>query len=126
MNANRRGGFPTSHAQFINNGFGLGEFLGKRGLMVLAVRPKCALMSVATSAVAAASAANNIHKISEQWHAECNNHNIDYDFDCSHSEAMRRHCQIIVKRPERRGDLTVARTSTLRCPGVGVDWFSSF
>jgi len=26
------GGFPTPRAQFINNGFGLGEFLGKRGL----------------------------------------------------------------------------------------------
>jgi len=24
------GGFPTPRAQFINNGFGLGEFLGKR------------------------------------------------------------------------------------------------
>ena len=28
----RRGGFPTPRAQFFNNGFGLGEFLGKRGL----------------------------------------------------------------------------------------------
>jgi hypothetical protein len=28
----RRGGLPTPRAQFINNGFGLGEFLGKRGL----------------------------------------------------------------------------------------------
>ena len=28
----RRGGFPTPRAQFINNGFGLGEFLDKRGL----------------------------------------------------------------------------------------------
>jgi hypothetical protein len=28
---NRRGGFSTPRAQFINNGFGLGEFLGKRG-----------------------------------------------------------------------------------------------
>ena len=27
----RGGGFPTSRAQFINNGFGLGEFLGKKG-----------------------------------------------------------------------------------------------
>jgi hypothetical protein len=41
---NRRwGGFPTSRAQFNNNGFGLGEFLGKRGLVVQAVRPKCAV-----------------------------------------------------------------------------------
>ena len=28
----RRGGLPTPRAQLINNGFGLGEFLGKRGL----------------------------------------------------------------------------------------------
>ena len=27
------GGFPTPRAQFINNGFGLGEFLDKRGLV---------------------------------------------------------------------------------------------
>ena len=33
MNANRRGGFPTPRAQFINNGFGLGEFFDKRGLI---------------------------------------------------------------------------------------------
>jgi len=26
------GGLPTPRAQFINNGFGLGEFLGKRGV----------------------------------------------------------------------------------------------
>ena len=39
----RRRGFPTLCAQFINNGFGLGEFLDKRGLMVLAVPPKCAV-----------------------------------------------------------------------------------
>ena len=32
MNGTRRGGFPTPRAQFINNGFRLGEFLGKRGL----------------------------------------------------------------------------------------------
>jgi len=37
------GGFPTPRAQFINNGFGLGEFLDKRGLTVLAVPPKCAV-----------------------------------------------------------------------------------
>ena len=28
----RRGGFPSPRAQLINNGFGLGEFLSKRGL----------------------------------------------------------------------------------------------
>jgi len=39
----RRGGFPTPRAQFINNGFGLGEFFGKRGLMVLAVSSECAV-----------------------------------------------------------------------------------
>jgi hypothetical protein len=39
----RRGGFPTPRAQFINNGFGLGEFLGKRGLTVLAVSSECAV-----------------------------------------------------------------------------------
>ena len=43
MNGTRRGGFPTPRAQFINNGFGLGEFWGKRGLVVLAVPPKCAV-----------------------------------------------------------------------------------
>tara|TARA_B100001750_G_scaffold169893_1_gene138314 strand:+ start:204 stop:503 length:300 start_codon:yes stop_codon:yes gene_type:complete len=32
MNANRRGGFPAPRTQFINNGFGLGEFFSKRGL----------------------------------------------------------------------------------------------
>ena len=31
-NRRRGGGFPTPRAQFINNGFGLGEFLGKRGV----------------------------------------------------------------------------------------------
>ena len=46
----RRGGLPTPCAQFINNGFGLGEFLGKRRLTVLAVPPKCAVMSVAATA----------------------------------------------------------------------------
>jgi len=30
----RRGGFPTPRTQFINNGFGLGEFLDKRGLII--------------------------------------------------------------------------------------------
>jgi hypothetical protein len=30
----RRGGFPTPRAQFINNGFGLGEFLDKRRCVV--------------------------------------------------------------------------------------------
>tara|TARA_B100001250_G_scaffold213273_1_gene182910 strand:- start:725 stop:901 length:177 start_codon:yes stop_codon:yes gene_type:complete len=28
------GGFPTPRTQFINNGFGLGEFLDKRGLII--------------------------------------------------------------------------------------------
>ena len=41
----RRGGLSTPRAQFINNGFGLGEFLCKRGLMVLAVPPKCAVIT---------------------------------------------------------------------------------
>ena len=36
-------GFSTPCAQFINNGFGLGEFFGKRGLMVLAVSSECAV-----------------------------------------------------------------------------------
>jgi hypothetical protein len=30
-----------------------------------------------------------------------------------HNKTMKRHCQFIVKRPERRVDLTVARTKTL-------------
>jgi len=29
----RAGGLPTPRAQFINNGFGFGEFSGKRGLV---------------------------------------------------------------------------------------------
>jgi len=35
----RAGGFPTPRTQSINNGFGLGELLGKRGLMVVAGGP---------------------------------------------------------------------------------------
>jgi hypothetical protein len=37
MNGTRPGGLPTPRAQFINNGFGLGEFLGKRGLVELII-----------------------------------------------------------------------------------------
>jgi len=38
---------------------------------------------------------------------------------------MRRHCQITVKRSEKRVDLTVApRTTTLRRSSGGVGWFS--
>ena len=43
MNGTRPGGLPTPRAQFINNGFGLGEFLGKRGLTVLALSSECAV-----------------------------------------------------------------------------------
>ena len=41
MNGTRRGGLPTPRAQLINNGFGLGEFLGKKAGWVVKLFAIC-------------------------------------------------------------------------------------